>query len=84
MLTIRREVADAILAAPFDKLKFEAALKRMYETEASARVANVSANSAFLEHLTDSERAAFVKLLNWPGLLGANKDAELPAEAKAP
>jgi uncharacterized membrane protein len=85
MSSVRREVADVLLAAPFDPAKFEAALKRLYDAEAAARATNIAANSAFVEHLTDAERAAFLKSLNWPGVPGADKTLEeVPVPPKAP
>ena len=69
----------------FDPAKFEPALKRLYEAEAAARTTNIAANSAFVERLTDVERAAFLKSLNWPGVSGADKSVEeVPAPPKAP
>jgi len=85
MAGVRHEVVDALLAVPFDHAKFESALKHVYEAEAVARAANVPANAAFVEHLTDAERASFVKVLNWPGVKNTeNAVGDTPAETKAP
>jgi uncharacterized membrane protein len=85
MTPARRDVAEAVLAMPFDPTRFEAALKRIYESEVAARTANIAASSAFVEHLTDRERAAFLKTLNWPGVPGSEKSAaEESATPKAP
>lgn len=70
---VRKEVADAILAAPFDSTRFEASLKRLYDSEAAARMAHVSVSAAFVEHLTNEERTSFLKTLNWMGIAGADK-----------
>ena len=82
MLPVRREAAAAILANPFDRARLEAVVKRLYETEASARTANLASSSTFVEHLTDPERAAFLKELNWPGVPGAEKAAEPAPEIR--
>ena len=85
MMPARRDVAEAILAVPFDPKRFEAALKHIYESEAAARTAGIAASGAFVEHLTDNERAAFLKSLNWPGVPGSEKSAaEESTTPKAP
>jgi hypothetical protein len=84
MTSARQQAADALLAVPFDRPKFEAALKHVYETESAARLANLSSNGAVVERLSDSERASFLKLLNWPGVAGAGKPADSAAGVKNP
>jgi len=86
MAGVRREASDALLAVPFDRAKFETALKHVYTTEAEARSAMTTAHGAILARLTDAERIAFVKTLNWPGVAGTSEKTaeEGPAATKAP
>ena len=84
MASVRNEAAEAIGQTPFNRAKFEAVLKRLYETEGSARSAGVASSGAFVEKLTGEERGAFVRILNWPGIRGTGLTAGAAADTKAP
>ena len=85
MAAARHEAGDALLAAPFDRARFEAAVKRVYDAELSGRTAMIPATGSFVEHLNGAERESFLRMLRWQqGVPPDNKAGDLPAGTKAP
>ena len=85
MAAARHEAADVLLAAPFDRAKFEAAAKRVFDAELAGRTAMIPVTGNIVEHLNGGERESFLRLLRWQqGIANDAKAAETAPGTKAP
>ena len=78
-----RRAADAINAKPFDRAKFETAIKSVYDTEFSGRTAMIPATAQVLEQFSSEEREMFLRMLRWQQNPDT-KAGEAPGQTKAP
>lgn len=61
--TARRELAEALRAAPFERAKLEAALQKLAGAENALRMGTAGPTSQLVEKLTDPERANLERML---------------------
>ena len=83
MLSARHEAGAALMALPFERARFEAALKRIYEAELTGRTAMIAIAGDVVAHLDGREREKFVQLLRWQQA-NESKGTDGAAETKAP
>ena len=85
MAAARHDAADALLTTPFDRAKFETALKRVYDAELAGRTAMIPATGNVVEHLTGAEREMFLHMLRWQQGVGVDgRAADASGETKSP